>query len=103
MNLSIDEQTSVSTAGLDRYSPDRPLLLLTAFPPTHGGGGAVNIRTVLEPADWERIVWITMAPRSDYDGPERVVYLANGPSLEAPRRRHSQILDSTVRCRALAA
>jgi len=99
MQPTTEEGAATEAAtGLRRYSADRPLLLLTSFPPSHGGGGAVNIRTVLDPRDWERIVWVTMAPMGRHDGPERVISL---PDLPGGMKR-SPLLDAIVRPRALA-
>jgi hypothetical protein len=42
---------------LEQYSADRPLLLLTDFAPSMGGGGAVILRSLLQERDRERMVW----------------------------------------------
>ena len=47
----------MSTKELEQYSQDRPLLLLTDFAPSMGGGGAVILRSLLRERDRERMVW----------------------------------------------
>jgi hypothetical protein len=47
----------VKMADLSAYTPDRPLLLVTDYPPTAGGGGAVILRSLLGAQERERILW----------------------------------------------
>ena len=57
----------MSTKELEQYSQDRPLLLLTDFAPSMGGGGAVILRSLLRERDRERMVWGSplLAPGDD--------------------------------------
>ena len=80
-------------AGLSAFSPARPLLLLTDFPPDQKGGGAVILRSLLTPEDRERIVWATMSPLPS--GSDR------GVVSFAPTRNRSLLRDGTVRTSAL--
>ena len=58
---------------LTRYTADRPLILLTDYPPDARGGGAVILRSLLGPEERERVVWLTpVAPRTDAAGRTRV-------------------------------
>ena len=43
--------TEAARASLTRYTADRPLALLTDWPPDAGGGGAVILRSLLGPED----------------------------------------------------
>ncbi len=82
-------------ASLTRYTADRPLALLTDWPPDAGGGGAVIFRSLLGPEEREKIVWMSPSPSSDPDA----VFLRAG---SAGRGRRSVGLDSTVHAGALA-
>jgi hypothetical protein len=92
--------TEAARASLTRYTPDRPLALVTDWPPDAGGGGAVIFRSLLGPEDRERIVWMSPQPPSNPDtaGPN-VVTLRSGSS---GRGRRSVGLDSTVYAAPLA-
>jgi hypothetical protein len=50
-----------TSSGLSAFTADRPLLLLSDFSPETAGGGAVIIKSLLTPADRERIVWLTLS------------------------------------------
>lgn len=86
---------------LGRYTTRRPLALLTDYPPDAGGGGAVILRSLLGPAERERIAWMTLTPPADPGraGPG-VVVLRSGSAGRGGRR--SVGLDSTVHAGALA-
>jgi hypothetical protein len=92
--------TEAARASLTRYTADRPLALLTDWPPDAGGGGAVIFRSLLGPEERERIVWMSPSPpnRPDAAGPNDV-FLRNG---SAGRGRRSVGIDSTLRADALA-
>jgi hypothetical protein len=42
---------------LSAYSPERPLLLVTDYPPDVGGGGGVILRSLLDASARQRILW----------------------------------------------
>jgi hypothetical protein len=79
--------------GLSSFTSDRPLLLLTDFPPDRPGGGSVILQSLLAPEDRQRIVWTTLSPLGA-GAEHRVVSLATA-------RRPSLLQDGTVRTRAL--
>jgi hypothetical protein len=74
---------------LTAFSPERPLVLLTDFPPDHQGGGAVILKSLLTPDDRRRMVWVTLSRYEPQPGP-RVISLA-------PPRYRSLLQDGTVR------
>jgi hypothetical protein len=74
---------------LTAFCPDRPLLLLTDFPPEAKGGGAVILQSLLTPEDRKRIIWATLSPLAAGNEP-------NAISL-APRRHRSLLQDGTIR------
>ena len=92
--------TEAARASLTRYTADRPLALLTDWPPDAGGGGAVIFRSLLGPEDRARIVWMSPTPPTDPDaaGPNVVALRAGS----AGRGRRSVGLDSTVYAGPLA-
>jgi len=92
--------TEAARASLTRYTADRPLALLTDWPPDAGGGGAVIFRSLLGPEERERIVWMSPSPPSKPGAADsNTVFLRAG---SAERGRRSVGLDSTFRAGALA-
>jgi hypothetical protein len=91
---------------LENYAPDHPLILLTEYSPRFAGGGAVNLRSVLDPENRRRVLWTSLepdpSPGSPPDPDEPVAYLKGGPGDRPPRRRRSTWGDATIRSRALA-
>lgn len=91
-----------SGSGLTRYTPGRPLLLLTDYPPDAGGGGAVILRSLLGGPDRSRVVWASLSESgltpADPGGPTALV--AGGTA--ATGRRRSVLLDSTRYAGSLA-
>jgi hypothetical protein len=92
---TIDATTAL---GLHAYSADRPLLLLTDFPADAAGGGAVILRSLLEPDDWRKIVWVSTS-RPSGPAPEGSVVLTQGSAAKGKR---SLFADSTKYAGALA-
>jgi hypothetical protein len=86
---------SGDTSRLAAFSPSRPILLLTDFPPDAAGGGAVIIRSLLTAEARECVVWTTLSPSGAVDG-FRIRSLAAGGS-------RSLLSDSTWRVRRLRA
>lgn len=80
------------------YTAERPLLLLTDYPPDAAGGGAVILRNLLEPAERGATVWISPSPASSEVAGGR--FLASGSA--GRRGRRSLWLDSTLYASALA-
>ena len=72
--MSTQTLTEEQTDGLTHYAPERPLVLLTDFPPEGGGGGGVILRSMLRPEDRARLVWMTMTPPSQEDGSTVVLH-----------------------------
>lgn len=92
--------TAAARASLTRYTADRPLALLTDYPPDTGGGGAVILRSLLGPEDRARLVWMSpVAPADPEAAGPNAVALRSG---SAGRGRRSVGLDSTVYAGALA-
>jgi hypothetical protein len=87
--------TEAARASLTRYTADRPLALLTDWPPDAGGGGAVIFRSLLGPEDRGRIAWMSPSPSSA----PGAIFLRGG---SAGRGRRSVGLDSTFHADALA-
>jgi len=56
MVTALDRPTSAHLVG---YSAEHPHLLLTEFPPEMAECGAVNLQSLLGPAELEKIVWLT--------------------------------------------
>jgi hypothetical protein len=53
-------------SSLRAFSPSAPLLLVTDYPASAGGGGAVILRSLLrEPADRDAVVWASPSPATD--------------------------------------
>jgi glycosyltransferase involved in cell wall biosynthesis len=92
--------TEAARASLTRYTADRPLALLTDYPPDAAGGGAVILRSLLGPEDRARLVWMSPVPPADAAaaGPNAVALRAGS----AGRGRRSVGLDSTVYAGPLA-
>jgi glycosyltransferase involved in cell wall biosynthesis len=91
------ETSAVETEGLHAYTPDRPLLLLTDYPPDAAGGGGVILRDLLGPLERERVVWASPTPGG--------TTLTNGLWLRsgtARSGRRSIGLDSTLKAGTLA-
>lgn len=82
-------------ASLARYTADRPLALLTDWPPDAGGGGAVIFRSLLGTEERKKLAWMTPSPTSD---PAAIPLRAGS----AGRGRRSVGLDSTLHADALA-
>jgi hypothetical protein len=80
--------------GLARFTPDRPLILITDYPPDAPGGGGVILRGLLEPEERDRVVWLS--PSASSDAPAT---LGSGSS---GRGRRSLGLDQTLHANALA-
>jgi hypothetical protein len=80
--------------GLAPYSPDRPLILITDYPPDAPGGGAVILRSLLEAEDRRGVLWLSPSPSGDVPAT-----LGAGSS---GRGRRSLGLDQTVYAKALA-
>jgi glycosyltransferase involved in cell wall biosynthesis len=94
------ERPALTAPGLAHYSPEHPLLLVTDYPPETGGGGAVIFRSLLSPAEREKIVWATLSPTSlQVPG---VVPLRRGSAARTGWLGRSLWLDSTVMAGALA-
>jgi hypothetical protein len=88
----------VGARTLSRYSPERPLLLLTDYPPGAGGGGAVILRSLLGGRDRESVLWLSLtpdAPGRAADGPARVLRSASARYASLLGRR-SQTADSLL-------
>jgi hypothetical protein len=83
-------------ARLDCFTAERPLVIVTDFPPDARGGGAVIVRSLLADDDLDRLVWVTL---SRFDGDD-----AGFPpviSLAERRRDPSLIRNATIRRREL--
>jgi hypothetical protein len=87
--------------GLSRFSHEHPLILLTDYPADTQGGGAVILRSLLGPADRERLIWMSPVPPSNIvaAGPN-VVTLKSGSS---GRGKRSIVADTLLYSRRLAA
>lgn len=93
-------------SGLTNYSHDRPLILLTDYSPRFGGGGAINLRSVMDPETRSRIVWVTLTPDGEVSPPagenERVVVLKGGMGATVPRVSRSLFQDTAFKSAQLA-
>ncbi len=94
-------------AELKRYTEQEPILLFSDFPPCAGGGGATNLRSLLQDDLRRRVVWVTLATGEgsanapvEYEG-FRVVHARGGPSRTAPRGKRSLLVD-TLKSKPLA-
>jgi glycosyltransferase involved in cell wall biosynthesis len=87
-------------AQLAGYSAERPLVLLTDYPPETPGGGAVILQSLLTPEDRTKIVWLTPS-RTRLEGRD-VVWLRRGSSGRTRSQRRLLWLDHTVLAGALA-
>jgi hypothetical protein len=94
MNPAPSTIEAVGEAGMARYSPDRPLILITDYPPDAPGGGAVILRSLLEPEDRRRVLWLSPSPSADAPATLR--------AGSSGRGRRSPGLDQTIYARALA-
>jgi hypothetical protein len=94
--------TSAPAAGLTRYSPGAPVLLVTDYPPDTAGGGAVILRSLLEGPDRDRVVWASPSRPSGpaLEGAGNAAFLRRGSAGRLGRR--SLFLDCTVYAAALA-
>jgi hypothetical protein len=83
---------------LTGYSPERPLLLVTDYPPTLGGGGAVILRSLLDGAARARMVWASpsIEPGDASQGPGAVALTAGSRRFSPWLRSRSIIVDSLV-------
>ena len=95
---------SPTIEGLNAYTPERPLILLTDYPPDAAGGGAVILRDLLGPSEREKIVWVSPSRSSSRHASEQTssneVWLRAGSAGRGGRR--SIGLDSTLWAGALA-
>ncbi len=95
-----------SMSRLANYSPDRPLILLTDYSPHAGGGGAVILRSFIDPKTRRSIVWVTLTPGGDSTtsptADERVVVLKGGPEVTVPRTQRSIFRDTLILSQRLA-
>jgi hypothetical protein len=100
------QQRLGSMSRLANYAPDRPLILLTDYSPHAGGGGAVILRSFMDPETRRSIVWVTLTPGGDDatspTADERVVVLKGGPEATVPRTRRSIFRDTLILSRRLA-
>jgi hypothetical protein len=94
MNPAPSTIEAVGEVGLARYSPDRPLILITDYPPDAPGGGAVILRSLLRPEDRRRVLWLSPTPSADAPATLR--------AGSGGRGRRSPALDQTIHARALA-
>lgn len=102
--MSTAESREADSPGLlESYSPARPLLLLTDYPPDFGGGGAVILRSLLSLRDYPRLVWATFGAggRDVRADGLRVVTIGSRGWPWTPGKR-STVLDSTVHAARLA-
>ena len=87
-------------------SAEPSLILLTDFPATARGGGAVILRSLLDEELTRRVVWVTLTPEGE--GPTdpsvagRTVALNGGVKKTSPRTSRSLVMDSTLLSRKLA-
>ena len=81
-------------SGLSRFTPDRPLILVTDYPPDADGGGAVILRSLLGPEERPRVLWLSPSPSAHAPATLR--------AGSSGRGRRSAILDQTIYARALA-
>ena len=79
--------------GLARFTPDRPLILLTDYPPDAPGGGAVILRSLLGTEERDRVLWLSPSPSDD--APATLQAGSSG------RGRRSLGWDQTIYARAL--
>jgi hypothetical protein len=98
----------LAKAGLDGYTPDRPLLLVTEYSPDATGGGAVILRGLLRAEDRARVVWLSLTRPAggtgagDRDGWAGLALLGRGSAGRRPGAQRSRWLDSTVLARPIA-
>jgi hypothetical protein len=74
--------------------PDRPLILITDYPPDAPGGGAVILRSLLGTEDRPGVIWLSPSPSGDAPATLR--------AGSSGRGRRSLGLDQTVYAKALA-
>jgi hypothetical protein len=79
------------------FTSERPLILLTDYPPDARGGGAVILRSLLGPREREGLVWLTLSPTNEAN--ENVITLRSG---SAGRGGRSVGKDTTIHAGALA-
>jgi hypothetical protein len=79
---------------LSRFTPERPLILITDYPPDTPGGGAVILRSLLGPEERRSVLWLSPSPSN-----AAPATLQSGSS---GRGRRSVGLDQTIYARALA-
>jgi hypothetical protein len=85
--------------GLRNYTAERPLLLWTDFPPDHGGGGAVILRSLISEDDRSKVLWVSPA-LTGVRATDRMLPLVESSLVRTGRR--SVFLDSTFLAPALA-
>jgi hypothetical protein len=78
---------------LGQFSPERPLILITDYPPDAPGGGGVILRSLLDPEDRRAVLWLSPSPSND--APATLQAGSSG------RGRRSLGLDQTIHARRL--
>jgi glycosyltransferase involved in cell wall biosynthesis len=83
---------------LSAYSPERPILLVTDYPPDAGGGGAVILRSLLSAEDRARVVWASpsLDPGASSRADGGVPLVQGSHSLARWLRRRSVTVDSLL-------
>ncbi len=82
---------------LTTFAADAPLLVLTEYHPYHAGGGLAILRTLIEPADRDRLLWVTTAPPRDVDRTyPPVISLRKSTGARGWPMRLAPVLDSTL-------
>jgi len=88
---------------LSKFSADAPLLVLTQYHPYHAGGGLVILRSLVEPADRGRLLWVTTAPQREIDQTyPPVMSLRNSTVGRRLPQRLAPLLDATIFPRRMA-
>lgn len=102
--IARDTSAVAITASLASYSPERPLVLLTDYPPHAGGGGAVILRSLIGDADRGRILWLSLSPESaggTSAGPSQALQTGSARFASLLKRR-SVLTDSLLSARLAA-
>jgi len=88
---------------LSRFTADAPLLVLTQYHPYHAGGGLVILRTLIEPEDRQRLLWVTTARQRPVDPSyPPVISLRQSTVGRGWSERLAPVLDSTILSKAIA-
>ena len=87
----------MTTTALERFRDDRPLVLVTEYPPDAGGGGAVILRGLLGPGDRAKVVWLSLSKAGADAAPGFLAaeLLKSGSAGRRVDGRRSLWLDST--------